>query len=110
MYINGVSSTERPLSCGVLQGSVLRPKLFKMYALALAEIPKHHGRPYHFNADDDQLYIVFDLPTDDNPHTLAIATKKIEACVNEMRLWLAIHMLLCNYAKTELMLFVSHYK
>ncbi len=59
---------------------------FKMYMLALAEIPKHHGIPYHVYADDGQLYIVFDLPIDDNPHTLAIATKKIEVCVNEMRL------------------------
>ncbi len=69
-----------------------------MNALALAEIPKHHGRPYHFYADDGQLYIVFDLPTDDNP--LAIATTKIEACVNEM----------CNDDKTELMLFASRHK
>ncbi len=73
-----------------------------MYTLALAEIPKDHGIPYHFYADDGQLYIVFDLPTDNNPHKLAIATKKIEAYVNEMRLWLAIHMLLCNDEKTEL--------
>ncbi len=42
--------------------------------------------------------------------TLAIATKKIEACVSEMRLWLAIHMLLCNDDKIELMLFASHHK
>ncbi len=74
-----------------------------MYMLALAEIPKHHGIPYHLYADDDQLYIVFDLPTDDNPHSLAIAIKNIEACVNEMRIWLAIHMLLCNDDKTKLM-------
>ncbi len=107
VYINGASSTKRPLSCGVPQGSVLALKLFKIYKLALAKIPKRHGIPYHFYADDCQLYIVFDLPTVNNPHTLAIATKKIEACVNEMRLWLAIHMLLCNDDKTELMLFAS---
>ncbi len=53
---------------------------------------------------------MFDLPTDDNPHTLAIATKKMEACVNKMGLWLAIHMLLCNDDKTELMLFASRHK
>ncbi len=105
VYINGASSTKRPLSCGVPQGSVLGPNLFKMYTLALTEIPKRHEIPYHFYADDGQLYIVFDLPSENNPHILAIATKKIEACVNEMRLWLAIHMLLCNDDKTELMLF-----
>ncbi len=87
-----------------------RAKLFKMYTLALAEIPKNHGIPYHFYSDDGQIYIMFDLPTDDNPHTLTIATKKIEACVNEMRLWLAIHMLLCSDDKTELMLFASCHK
>ncbi len=53
---------------------------------------------------------MFDLPTDDNLHTLAIAIKKIEPCVNEKRLLLAIYMLLCNDNKTELMLFVSHHK
>ncbi len=53
---------------------------------------------------------MFDLPTHDNPHILAITTKKIEACVNEMRLWLAIHMLLCNDDKTELMPFASRQK
>ncbi len=111
MYINGISSTKRPLSCGVPPGcSVRGPNLFKMYTLALEEIPKHHGIPYHLYANDGQLYIVFDLPTEDNLHTLAIAIKKIEACVNEMRLWLAIHMLLCNDDKTELMLFSSHHK
>ncbi len=53
---------------------------------------------------------MFDLPTDDNPHTLAIANKNSEACIYEMRIWLAIHMLLCNNDKTELMLFASHHK
>ncbi len=110
VYINGASSTKSKLSCRVPQGSVLGPKLFKMYTLALAEILKHHGIPYLFYADDGQLYIVFDLLTDDKPHTLAIAIKKMEACVSEMRLWLAIHMLLCNDDKTELMLFASHHK
>ncbi len=42
--------------------------------------------------------------------TLAIATKKIEVCVNEMRLWLVIHILVCNDDKTELMLFASRHK
>ncbi len=74
VYINGASTTKKPLSCRVPQGSVLGPKLFKMYTLALAEKPKHHGIPYHFYVDDGQLYIVFDLPTDDNPHTLTIST------------------------------------
>ncbi len=110
MYINGASSTKSPLSCGVPLGSVLGSKLFKMYILALAEIPKHCGIPYHFYADDDQLYIVFDLPTDDNHHTVILAIKGIEACVNEMRLWLAIYMLLCNDDKTELMLFASRHE
>ncbi len=78
MYIKGASSTKRSLSCGVPPGSVLGPKLFKIYTLALVEMPKHHGIHYHVYADDGQLYIVFDLPTDDNPHTLSIVTKKVE--------------------------------
>ncbi len=77
VYINEASSTKRPLSCGVPQGSVLGPKLFKMYMLALAEIPNHHGIPYHFYADNGQLYIVFGLLTDDNPYTLAKAIQKV---------------------------------
>ncbi len=49
------------------------------------------------------------LPVHDNPYTLAIAIKTMDAFVNEMGIWLAIHMLLCN-DKTDLMLFGSHYK
>ncbi len=111
LYINGASSTKRPLSCGVPQGSVHgHLEAFQDVHISLGRDTKHHGIPYHFYADDGQLYIVFDLPTDDNPHTLVIATKKIEVCINEMRLWLAIHILLCNDGKTELMLFASHHK
>ncbi len=78
--------------------------------LVLAEIPKHHGIPYHLYADDGQLYILFDLPTDDKRHILAMVTTTTLACVNEMRISLAMHMLLCNDDKTELMLFASLHK
>ncbi len=47
VYINGASSTKRPLSYGVPHDSVFGPKLFKMYMLALADTPKHHGISYH---------------------------------------------------------------
>ncbi len=86
VYINGESSTKRPLLCGVPQVSVLVPKRFQMYTLALGEIPKRHGIPYHHYADDVQLCIMFNISTDDNPHILTISTKKIKSCVNEMRL------------------------
>jgi hypothetical protein len=65
---------------------------------------------YHFYADDGQLYIVFELPTEDNPDTITIAKARIEACICEMREWLAIHMLLCNDDKTEVLLFDSRHK
>ncbi len=72
VYINGASSRKRPLSCAVLQGSVLGPKLFKMYTLAQCRDTKASWNTLPLLCCDGQLYIVFDFPTDDNPHTVGM--------------------------------------
>ena len=93
-------SKQVPLSCGVLQGSVLGPLLFLVYTLPLGDIVRKRGLKFHLYADDTQLYMSFS-PT---PECATLSIQQIEGCVQEIQSWMLTNMLELNGDKTELLL------
>ena len=55
VIVNGVSSSELELSCGVPQGSVLGPVLFTINIRQIGKIISSYDLLKHFYADDSQL-------------------------------------------------------
>ena len=88
------------LQRGVPQGSVLGPILFTIYALALGDIVRRHDLKGHFYVDDMQLYVSFDIK--DNPFH---HVHRMEACVKDIKMWMAGNHLKLNDNKTEVITF-----
>ena len=55
-------SVDQELDFGVLQASVLGPRIYCMYTKPVSDIIQRHGLSHHSYADDTQLYmtIVYD--------------------------------------------------
>ena len=102
--INSAKSSRVPLQCGVPQGSVLGPVMFVLLTTPLQKIFKKHGVYYHKYADDIQLYVIFD-PAIPGDRERAIA--RMEACVKDIREWMARWWLKLNDDKTEMLIFMS---
>ena len=64
--------------------SVLRPLLYVLYTLPVAAIINRPNLTYHLYADDTQLYVSFNLGSDD---LLSSAKFSIEICVQEINNW-----------------------
>ena len=88
------------LQRGVPQGSVLGPILFTIYTLALGDIVRRHDLNGHFYADDMQLYVSFDIK--DNP---SHQVHRMEACIKDIKTWMAGNHLKLNDNKTEVITF-----
>jgi len=88
------------LEFGVPQGSILGPKQFIGYSAPLADIVRAHGLKFHLYADDTQLYLAFE-PTDE---TMNVAIEQLEACIAEIRRWMAKNFLKLNDDKTEFLI------
>ena len=99
--INGTRSDKIRLEYGFPQGSKIGPFGFRLYTKPLAAIAAKHGVHLHLYADDTQLYIPC------NPQNSEIAMLRLEACIAEIKSWMARNYLKLNDDKTEFIVFVN---
>ncbi len=104
VHLKDSVSKSVPLSVGVPQGSVLGPLLFLIYILPLKSIIEQYAIIRHGFADDCQLYAC--LPRRD-VHARGQVVSKMEACLAEVRSWMATNKLKLNDKKTELLVISS---
>ena len=94
VHINGESSTCTIVSHGVPQGSVLGPILFTLYIIPIGDIIRKHSINFHCYSDDTQLYLSL------KPGETSGLTK-LQACLKDIKNWMACNFLLLNTDKTE---------
>ena len=100
--IKGERSQEHIKTCDVPQGSILGPNFYEDYTAGpLGHIFRKHGVQFHIYADDTQAYVSF--AEDDE----AAALIRLEACLSEVRQWMAANWLKLNDTKTEFIAFGS---
>lgn len=98
LKMGNFSSSMSPLTCGLPQRSILSPSLFSLYMLPLGTILRKHGVPFHFYADDTQIYIPIKR---NNPAAINL----LLLCLEEVKAWLAHNFLLLNEDKSEVIVF-----
>ena len=101
--IEKVLSSQRPLTTGVPQGSVLGPVLFSLYLAELSDVIRSHNIYFHHCADDTQLLLAFDKDS------VSFAFHKMEICIDAVSTWLTNNQLKLNCDKTEFVVFRSRF-
>ena len=97
--VNDALSDKISLHYGFPQGSKIGPFGFKLYTKRLTAIAKKHNIDIHLYADDTQLYTSF------HPDEGAQAMSRMEACIAEIRSWMARNFLKLNDPKTRVCYF-----
>ncbi len=98
MAIGNYTSERTKTTCGVLQGSILRPLLFNIYMLPLAQILENNKISYHNYEDDTQIYIT--VSTGDYGPIQALSK-----CIEQISDWMCQNFLQLNKDKTEVVVF-----
>ena len=93
--VGNSTSTPLTITIGVPQGSILGPLLFVLYTKELESIAKHYGLLVELYADDTQLYVSF------TNNKLEDLEKKLQECLNHIKVWMADNFLRLNPSKTE---------
>ena len=106
VVVEGSVSVDQEMDFGVPQGSVLGPRIYRMYTKPVSDIIQWRGLSHHSYADDTQLYMTMNHSNNDLRDCLA----RIELCVSEIREWMNQNMLKLNDDTTELIVFTSKYK
>ena len=101
IHVNNTSSSSFPLKYGVPQGSVLGPQIFTIYSSIIYEIALKYNISYHSYADDTQLYESFNISS---AQDLQRATRKLLACIEDIRRWMHVNKLKLNDEKTEVLI------
>lgn len=124
VMIGNSLSSEKPLQCGVPQGSVLGPILYCLYTKPVGRILAQHGMSYHCYADDSQAYTAlkpkadwYDPSTSNNlsryepsidPNkTWCELSTNIKKCMLDLEAWMSINKLKLNKDKFEYIIFHS---
>ena len=98
--VEGLKSSDVPLTCGVPQGSVLGPDLFTECSSPVASLIRSFNISVHCYADDTQLY----CPFKPGKNELEVRDR-LERCIETLRTWMHINKLKLNDSKTEFMIF-----
>ena len=102
VQIGNAISSERTLTCGIPQGSIMGPILYCLYTRATGRIFDKYGLSYHSYADDSQAYTVVEAGTDWQD-----VSDRISNCMEELRSWMSHNKLKLNDEKFEYQLFHS---